>query len=142
MHRTFTAVALALVVLLAVVAESSEAKLQSRTKESITGLWQGKSEEMPSVDIALRVEGGILTGTATFYYMETAGGEAVVKSTAKAELIEPSFDGITLLIKVKRKDESLFQAKMKFLAEDKAELTPVSDDKVSDLWTIPLFRKK
>ena len=142
MHRNSTAVALLLVILLSVVAESSESKLQSRTKESITGLWKGKTEEAPSVDIALKVEGGILTGTATFYYVETTGGEAAVKSTTKSELIEPSFDGSILMIKVKRKDGSYFQAKMKFVADNKAELTPVSDNKVSDLWSIPLFREK
>ena len=142
MRRNTTAVALLLVILLSVVAESSESKLQSRTKESIAGLWKGKSEELPPVDIALKVEGGILTGTATFYYVETTGDGAAVKRTAESELIEPSFDGSILVIKVKRKDGSYFQANMKFIADNKAELTPVSDGKVSDLWFIPLFRDK
>ena len=142
MKQRLTVVGLLFVIAISVVAKDSQSKPQNRTQESIVGIWKGMFEQTPAVEIALQVDDGKLVGTAIFYFVQNTDDGPTVKSTAKAELIEPSFDGTNLAIKVKRANGSIFKATIKFIADNDAILKPVDDQTATDAMAISLIREK
>jgi hypothetical protein len=139
MKRKLTVLTLLSVIGICAIANGSEKKLQKRNQESLIGIWKGKFEETPAVDIALKVDGDKLVGTVVFYIMEDTG---TAKSTEKLELLQPSFDGNVLAFQVKRKDGSFFKGKIKFITENEAVLNPVDEAQLSDAMAISLTREK
>lgn len=139
MKRKLIVLTLLSVIGICAVAYGSDKSFQKRSQESLTGVWKGKFEETPAIDIALKVDGDKLVGTAVFYIMEDTGA---AKSTGKLELIQPSFDGNVLSFQVKRKDGSLFKGKIKFIAENEAVLKPEDEAQSADAMAISLTREK
>jgi hypothetical protein len=139
MKRKLTVLTLLSVIGLCAIANGSEKNLQKRSRESLVGIWKGKFEETPAVDIALKVKGDTLVGTVVFYMVEEAG---VAKSTDKLELLQPSFDGNVLSFQVKRKDGSFFKGRIKFIAENEAVLHPGDEARPGDARAISLTREK
>jgi hypothetical protein len=140
MKRKLAVLILLSVIGLSVIAEGKEENLQKRSQESIIGIWKGKFEETPAVDIALKVESGKLLGTVTFYIVQDTVAAPEVKSTEPREILQPLFDGNALSFQVKRKDGSFFKGKIKFLAENEAVLKPEAE--AADAMDIPLTREK
>jgi hypothetical protein len=138
---------LTLIVLLLIVACSSsikarESKLQSRTAESITGVWKAKFEEAPALDIELKLSSGKLVGMATFYFVQNTDAGHVIKNKIDAPLIEPSFDGVDLLFTIKRNDGSVLKASIRFVAENEAVFKPADGPNVTDEMALSLKREK
>jgi hypothetical protein len=142
MKQTFSVIVLFLVIVSAGLAKAPQPEQQNRTQESIVGVWKGKFEQTPAVDITLKVDSGKLSGTAVFYFVQNTDDGQVVKSTPKAELLEPSFDGKQLSVKIKRPDGSFFKATLKFIADNDAILKPVDDPAATDEMAISLTREK
>jgi hypothetical protein len=139
MNRKLTVgAALILVIAIAALARSTESTLQNRTKESLAGIWKGKFEGAPAIEVELKVTSGNLAGTVTFYVVQ----DTIVTGKATSPLIEPSFDGHAVLFKVKRNDGSLFKARMRFVADNEAVLKPVDDATATDAMAIQMTREK
>jgi hypothetical protein len=139
MMRKLTALTLLSVLSICALAQDSEKNLQKRSQESLIGIWKGKIEETPAIDIVLKADGDKLAGTAVFYVMQDTGA---AKSTDKLELVQPAFDGNTLSFQVKRKDGSFFKAKVIFLTENEAVLRPDDEAQSADALRIRLAREK
>jgi hypothetical protein len=142
MKRKLAVLILLSVIGLPALTEANEENLQKRSQESLIGIWKGKFEEMPALDIALKVEGGKLVGTAIFYIVQNTGAAPEVKSTEPREILQPSFDGSALSFQVKRKDGSLFKAKVKFITENEAVLNHGDEAQATDDMAIFLTREK
>lgn len=142
MKRKLAVLILLSVIGMSAIAAANEESLQKRSQESLIGIWKGKIEEKPAVDIALKVEGGKLLGTVTFYIVQDTGATPEVKSTEAREILQPLFDGSALSFQVKRKDGSFFKAKIKFTAENEAVLKPEDEATATDDMAISLSREK
>jgi len=141
MKRKLAVLAL-LLITLSSLSLAREKGSQGRTEQSIAGVWKGRFDNSPAIDVTLKVEGGKLAGTAVFYFVQNTDSGPVVKGTDELPLLEPAFDGTTLSFKVKRKDGSIFGAKIKFVAENRAVLKPEDESSAPDENDIYLTREK
>ena len=142
MKQKLMGIALILIFALSVMAKSGANELQTRTKESIAGVWKGRFAEAPAIDIELKVNSDNLSGKATFYVVQNTDAGPVIKSKVELPLLEPSFDGKDLLVNVKRNNGSYFKARMRFIADNEAILKPVDDHSATDEMAITMFRQK
>lgn len=142
MKFKFTALALLIFTALSPATRASESARQARTEQSITGTWKGKFDDMPAVDVVLKMEGGRLVGTATFYLVENTGAGAVVKSKNELPMLDLRLEALTLSFKVKRNDGSIFEAGMKFVGDNEAVLKPGGAANDADENKIFMIREK
>jgi hypothetical protein len=115
----------------------------AKTRHEVTGRWQGKfpSEQVPgisdadnpvAVEVAIKDEGGKLSGTAIFYVIINTDNKPQVKGKAESALIEPQFDGTLLKFSVKAKapepgKEENIEIQMRLTSATEAELANMSD---------------
>jgi hypothetical protein len=142
MRQKPTVLTLLFVMAISVMAESQGGNDQSRTTESIVGIWKGKFEEAPALDIELKVSSGKLVGIATFYLVQNTDGGPSIKSMKGSPIIDPSFDGRDLLFKVKRGDGSFLKARMRFVAENEAVFKPIDGSGATDEGAMYMTREK
>jgi hypothetical protein len=57
--------------------QSHEGKEHPATEESAIGIWKENREDIPSVEISLKMEGGQLGGRVIFYVVDPGTGEVV-----------------------------------------------------------------
>jgi hypothetical protein len=67
-----------------------------------TGVWQGKLDGQPSVELTLADDAGSVDGTIVFHAITRDSAGPHVFSTEPHTLIHPHFDGKTLAFQVKR----------------------------------------
>jgi hypothetical protein len=68
---------------------------------SIVGIWRGKLDSLPAITLTIEEENGKLTGAVLFYLIRTEPGiPATATPGAPEPLIDPHFDGKTLVFKV------------------------------------------
>jgi len=137
------ALVLALVSLTALVCPISLAWQDAKVRHELTGRWQGKfpSEEVPgisdadnpvAVEVAVKDEGGKLSGIAIFYVIINTNNKPQVKGKAESALIDPQFDGTLLKFSVKVKvpvpgKEENIEIQMRLTSATEAELANMSD---------------
>ena len=109
---------------------------------SVVGVWSGKIEDLPGVDISIREEAGSLAGTVVFYRVTDEGNGPKVTGKAELALIDPRFDGSKLVFSFKRKDGVVVKAWMKLVSNDDALLKPVDDPSTDEGMTLNMVRKK
>jgi hypothetical protein len=111
-------------------------------KPSVVGVWQGRMDELPAVDLTIREDGSGLAGTVVFYRVTDEGNGPKVTGKAELALIDPRFDGSTLLFSFKRKDGAVLKAEMKLVGNDDAVLKPLDDPSAGEAMTVKMVRKK
>lgn len=104
-----------------------EAKKPPITKESALGTWKGNLEDIPAVEINLKLDADHLAGTAVFYVVDPGASEVVEGKKEQGELIDARLDGATLTFKIKRSDGKIVRFEMKLASEEEAILKPVED---------------
>lgn len=121
----------------------SLAMQDAKTRHEVTGRWQGKfpSEELPglsdadnpvAVEVAIKDEGGKLSGIAIFYVIINTNNKPQVKGKTESALIEPQFDGTLLKFSVKVKvpepgKEENIEIQLRLTSATEAELANMSD---------------
>ena len=106
----------------------------ARAEKSIVGLWQGKFPECveascpPALDLAVKADGGKLSGLAIFYMAINDGDGPKVKDKVESPLLDARFDGTTLSFKIKTKSEGLLSFEMKLVADNEGALRNLSVD--------------
>jgi hypothetical protein len=146
------ALALCLLSLTALVCPVSLAMQDAKTRNKVTGRWQGKfpSEQVPgisdadnpvAVEVAMKDEGGKLSGTAVFYVIRNTDDKPQVKGKTESALIDPQFDGTLLKFSVKAKGpqpgkEENIEMQMKLTSAIEAELENMNDS------SSPIFKMK
>jgi hypothetical protein len=69
---------------------------------SIVGIWRGKLDSLPAITLTIEEESGKLTGAVLFYLIRTEPGIPATATPGVPEpLIDPRFDGKTLVFKVR-----------------------------------------
>jgi hypothetical protein len=74
------------------------------TQNPIVGVWQGKMNDLPAVELTVRDGNGGLGGTIVFFFQRKDTGAWKVERQNEEPLIDLSFDGKTLSFKVSHKD--------------------------------------
>lgn len=111
-------------------------------QSSVVGVWLGRMDELPAVDLTIREDGGSLAGTVVFYRVIDEGDGPKVTGKAELALIDPRFDGSTLVFSFKRKDGVVLKAEMKLEGNDDAVLKPLDDPSVGEAISVKMVRKK
>ena len=63
----------------------------------VTGTWEGKTNDLPSVELSLRQEGARVTGTIGFYFQNRgADGKWHLGPKSEIELLSPKMEGNVL----------------------------------------------
>ena len=96
-------------------------------QKSAIGTWEGKLEDIPAVEIRLRLEGDHLAGNAVFYVVDPGAGEVVKGKKAEAELIDARAEGATVTFKIKRPDGKVIRFEMRLTSEEEVILRPIED---------------
>jgi hypothetical protein len=64
---------------------------------AVSGIWEGKTNDLPSVELNVRQEGARLSGTIGFYFQTRgADGKWRVGPKSELELLSPKMEGKTL----------------------------------------------
>jgi len=137
------ALTLSFVSLTALVCPISLAGQDAKTRLEVTGRWQGKfpseqvdgvaDEDNPvAVEVAIKDQGGKLSGTVVFYVILNQGNKPQVKGKTEEALIDPQFDGTLLKFSVKTKGpesgkEDNIEMQMRVKSATEAELANMSD---------------
>jgi hypothetical protein len=137
------ALVLSVVSLNTLVCPVSLARQDAKARHEVTGRWQGKfpSEELPglsdadnpvAVEVAVKDEGGKLSGIAIFYVIMNTNNKPQVKGKVESALIDPQFDGTLLKFSVKVKvpepaKEENIEIQMRLTSATEAELANMSD---------------
>lgn len=122
MKNHFLLSALLLILAIAIGAVAYTQTAPSRTAASLAGVWKGSFPTAPAVELNLQVQSGQPAGSVTFYKVVNSDGGAEIKGKVEAPLLDPVFDGQTLSFKVRREDNSFFQGRVSFVAENEAVL--------------------
>jgi hypothetical protein len=109
----------------------------------VAGRWQGKfplpddnsitEDENPvAVEVAVKEEGGKLSGTATFYVIRNKDGKPQIVNKKESEMIAPQFDGKAVKFSVKSKGqqpgtERMVQMRLTLIGASEAELETPDD---------------
>ncbi|MBA3438419.1 MAG: M56 family metallopeptidase [Pyrinomonadaceae bacterium] len=104
--------------------ENGASATVNEAQNSIVGTWQGTwNGNFPAMTLRIKANGDKLSGTIVFYRsVKTDSGLKVDGQTDELPLIEPSFDGKTLLFKVIRsKSKEAVEFEMKITGNDEAE---------------------
>jgi hypothetical protein len=96
MKKRFIAIACGVMVL------ATAAGAASTSNGAWTGVWQGKLDGLPAVELTLADDAGDVGGTVVFHLVLKDGGAAHVASTEPHTLIHPHVDGETLTFQVIR----------------------------------------
>jgi len=123
-------------------AELYAQRVDTSAKQSVVGVWQAKIDDLPSVDLDLREDGKSLAGTVVFYRVADDGDGPKVTGKAELALIDPRFDGTTLVFSYRRKDGVVQKARMKLVSNDEAVLKPVDHPSGGDEMSVTMVRKK
>ncbi len=152
--RLMRAVALAVlpVFLTAWVSPISLAWQDAKARHEVTGRWEGKfpreqvngisdADNPVAVEVAIKDEGGKLSGTAVFYMIRNQNGKPQVKGKTESALIDPQFDGTLLKFSVKAKGpepgkEANIEMQMRLTSATEAELENMTDS------SSPIFKMK
>lgn len=67
-------------------------------KSSFTGVWEGKMNDLPGIDLKIEEAGGKISGHIIFYYQERSDPNGPWRTTAEypATLLAPHVEGKTL----------------------------------------------
>src|SRR5688572_28627267 len=68
----------------------------ARTQNPVVGVWEGKMNELPAVDLTVREDNRGLGGTITFYFQRKDTGVWKVERQGAEPLVDSRFDGKTL----------------------------------------------
>ena len=137
------ALVLSLVSLTTFICPISLAGQDAKTRLEVTGRWQGRfpSEQVDgvsdddnpvAVEVAIKDQGGKLSGTAVFYVILNQDNKPQVKSKIEEALIDPRFDGTLLKFSLKAKGPESGKAEniemqMRVKTATEAELANMSD---------------
>jgi len=97
---------------------------------AIVGAWHAnwpQHAELPALDLTVNSDAGKLSGTIVFYWMLYKEGGQPVTGQVESPLIEPKFDGMTLLFKIRSKRDNQEKAFVLKLVGDN-ELQLAGDD--------------
>jgi hypothetical protein len=72
----------------------------ARTGSPIVGVWEGRMNELPAVELTVRDGDGGLGGTIVFFFQRKDTGVWKVERQAEEPLIDSRFDGKTLSFKI------------------------------------------
>src|SRR5437764_1382013 len=72
----------------------------TRTHNPIVGVWEGRMNDLPAVELTVRDDNGHLAGTIVFFFQRSDTGTWKVERQNGEPLIDPTFDGKTLFFKV------------------------------------------
>jgi hypothetical protein len=144
--------ALFLMSLTALVCPVSLAGQAAKPRHDVVGRWQGKfpaeqvngaldADNPVAVEVVVKSEGSKLSGTVVFYVIVDQGNGPRVQGKVESALIDPRFDGTTLMFSVKAKGpeadkEVKTEMRMKLTNDNEAELENVGDT------TAPLLKMK
>jgi len=70
----------------------------------IVGVWEGRMNELPAVELIVRDDDSGLTGTIVFFFQRKDTGTWKVERQNDEGLIDPIFDGKTLSFKISHAD--------------------------------------
>ena len=72
----------------------------ARTQNPIVGVWEGKMNDLPAVELTVRDNNGKLGGTIVFFFQRKDTGTWKVERQNGEPLSETAFDGKTLSFKI------------------------------------------
>ena len=126
------------------VSPISFARQDANGKYEVTGRWQGKfpvedgnsasdADNPVAVEVAVKDDGGKLSGTIVFYVIRNVDNKPQVKGKVESALIDPQFDGTTLKFSVKMKkpqsgQDTKVEMQMKLKGATDAELENLDDN--------------
>jgi hypothetical protein len=152
-HLVWTiALVVTLVSQISLICHASFARQDTKVRHDVTGRWQGKfpreqvngvsdADNPVAVELAIKDEGGKLSGTAVFYMIRNENDTPQVIGKTEVALIVPQFDGILLKFSVKAKEqesgeEENIEMQMRVTSATEAELANMNDS------SSPIFKMK
>lgn len=125
------------------ICHTSFARQDTKVRHEVTGRWTGKfpreqvdggsdADNPVAVELAIKDEGGKLSGTAVFYIIGNQNNKPQVMGKTEVALIDPQFDGILLKFSVKAKEpesgkEENIEMQMRVTSATEAELANMND---------------